>query len=212
MTDSAKRDFSSEAGTWDDNPARLEMAINIVDAIISRVPLSPDMHVLDYGAGTGLVTLGLQPYVGSILAADSAPGMLAVLNEKITASRLANVDTILLDLEHDARNECFDLIVSAMTMHHIERVPEMICTLAGMLRPGGHLAIADLDLDNGEFHTDPAGVRHHGFDRDEILRLFADSGLTEVTVETAHTLGKEVPGKGRRDFTVFLAVGRKIGH
>jgi len=210
VTDGSRRDFNKDAATWDDNPMRIELARALADAIVTCIPVSGDMEVLDYGAGTGLVTLGLQPYAGSILAADSSQGMLGKLSEKITASGFANVRTILLDLERDPLPEGrFDLIVSTMTVHHIQDVPDLIGSFFRMLRPGGHIAIADLDLDGGEFHPDPTGVKHNGFDRDEIKRILAATGFLDVTVETAHTLKREVPDKGEREFSVFLAAGRK---
>lgn len=209
LTEEPKRDFSLAAATWDDNPGRVALAGAVAKAIAEHVQLSKSMRLLDYGAGTGLVTLGLQSYVGSVVAADSAPGMLEVLDRKIADSDLLNVETILLDLEHDdAPDKHFDVIVSSMTMHHIGNVGEVIRKLAAMLNPGGYLAVADLDLDDGQFHPDPTGVRHNGFDREDIFKIFDSCGLTEVTISTAHTMDKEIAGKGLRSFTVFLAVGR----
>lgn len=77
------------------------------------------------------------------------------------------------------------------------------------MRDGGWLAVADLDLDGGAFHSDPTGVRHHGFDRDEVKHLFARAGFIEIEVDTAHTITREVQGHGERCFTIFLITGRK---
>lgn len=105
MTDTNKRDFNLDAATWNDNPMRVKLADAVASAILSRVPVTNTMNLMDYGAGTGLVTLGLQPHVGSVVAADSAQGMLDRLNEKIAASRLTNVETLLLDLENETAPE-----------------------------------------------------------------------------------------------------------
>lgn len=210
MDDTKRRDFSADAETWDENPGRVMNARAIADAILLQVPLSNEMDALDYGAGTGLVTLALSPSARSVVAADSAPGMLAKLDEKAAASGLDNVSTLALDLERDAVPALrVDLIVSTMTMHHITDVAKAVRSLCEMLRPSGFLAVADLDLDGGEFHADPTGVKHNGFDREEIQRIFERSGLTDITITTANTLNREVAGKGHRDFTVFLATGRK---
>ena len=212
MTIPSRRDFDTEAGAWDSVPARIALARAITEAILERVPISPEMHALDYGAGTGLLTLGIQPHVGSIAAADSSLGMLAQIERKIAASGLAGVRTLRLDLEREPPpGEQFDLIVSAMTMHHIQDVPALVAVLSSMLRPGGWLAVADLDPDDGEFHEDPAGVHHNGFERDTMAGLFESRGLEDVTCETAHTLEKPVKEKGLRAFTVFLVSGRKPG-
>ncbi len=211
MQDTPKRDFNESAKTWDDNPMRVQMAHNIAEAILQQIPVSNDMDMLDYGAGTGLVTLALQPYVRSVTAADSSDGMLAKLSEKTAASGLGNVNTCLLDLETDpVPTDRYELIISSMTMHHLHDYKALINHLASMLNPGGYLAIADLDLDDGEFHGDQAGVMHDGFDRQEIARLFTQAGLEQVTAVTANTITKEVASKGPREFTVFLVTGRKV--
>ncbi len=211
MTDNAKRDFDTAAQTWDENPARIAMASAIADAMIARVPPRPDADVLDYGAGTGLVTLRLQPHVRSIVAADSSQGMLDKLTEKVRASGMRNVAAVLLDLERDPPlDQRFDLIVSSMTFHHIADVAALVRALRGMLKPKGWLAVADLDLDGGEFHSDPTGVKHDGLDREEMKRAFEDSGLSDVSIETAYTITRDVPGRGSREFSVFLIIGRAL--
>lgn len=205
-----KRDFDREASTWDDNPGRVMNAGAIADAIIRQVPLSRAVEALDYGAGTGLVTLALSSRVQSVVAADSAPEMLARLASKAADSGLANVRTLCLDLERDpAPALSFDLVVSTMTMHHIAGVREVLERLCGLLRPGGYIAIADLDPDHGEFHADPAGVEHNGFEREAFRGLLSGCGLVDVSITTANTLMKPVDGKGLREFSVFLATGRK---
>jgi ubiquinone/menaquinone biosynthesis C-methylase UbiE len=50
--------------------------------------------VLDYGAGTGLLTLNLQPQVAAIVAMDSSAGMLEKVTEKLHAAGIRNVVTI----------------------------------------------------------------------------------------------------------------------
>lgn len=205
-----KRDFDSLAATWDSNPGRAALAKALSAAMLDRVPLEESMTALDYGAGTGLVTLSLAGRVGSIVAADSSAGMLSALDDKAARAGLSEVRTVHLDLETEAPlSDRFDVIVSTMTMHHVEDAARLVDSLAAMLKSGGRLAIADLDSDNGEFHSDPTGVRHNGFARADVRDYFAGAGLVEIDVATAVEFEKDVPGKGSRPFRIFLAVGRK---
>ncbi len=71
------------------------------------------------------------------------------------------------------------------------------------------LAVADLDAEDGSFHGDNTGVLHLGFDRERVKGLFAQAGLTAVREATAAVVTKEIEGKGRREFPVFLVIGRK---
>ena len=98
MNDTKLRDFSRDAETWDDNPGRVLNARAIADAILRQVPLTNDMDALDYGAGTGLVTLALSPLTRSIVAADSAPRMLAKVDGKAVPSSLHYVSNLALEI------------------------------------------------------------------------------------------------------------------
>ncbi|MDD4138360.1 MAG: methyltransferase domain-containing protein, partial [Methanoregula sp.] len=71
-----KRDFDSAASTWDEDPGRVKMAHDVARAIRETVTLRPDMDVLDFGCGTGLLALNLQPHIRTITGVDSSQGML----------------------------------------------------------------------------------------------------------------------------------------
>jgi len=44
-----------------------------------------------------------------------------------------------------------------MTLHHIKNISPLLKQFCSVLYPSGFLAIADLDLDNGQFHGDNKG-------------------------------------------------------
>ena len=58
----------------DEHPARVALARDIVQTLLREVPVQPSMAAVDYGCGTGLVTLALQPAVQRLLGADTSPG------------------------------------------------------------------------------------------------------------------------------------------
>jgi len=73
-----------------------------------------------------------------------------------------------------------------MTLHHVPDPAALIVQLSGALLPGGTLAVADLDAEDGSFHGDNTGVLHLGFDRVLLVRnLFQQGGLREVRDVTA---------------------------
>jgi ubiquinone/menaquinone biosynthesis C-methylase UbiE len=201
--------FDHAASTWDANPARVEQARNIAAAIRQRVEGRKDLVVVDYGCGTGLVTLELQGLAAEITGIDSSPAMLAELERKAQAQGLGRVRTLLADLQREpAPRIQADLVVTAMTLHHVEDVPGVVARLATMLAPGGLLCLADLDTEDGSFHQDNTGVQHFGFDRQELLEMLKRLGLTDLFATTAHTVERATPS-GNRTFTVFLVGGRK---
>jgi len=205
-----KRDFNQESAAWDDAPGRVKMARDIAQAIIDTGILADDMEAMDFGCGTGLLTLTLQPLLKSITGVDSSTGMLEVLQQKISGQNLSNVSSSCLDVEQgDQLQGPFDLVVSSMTLHHIKDVKALLQQFNRVIRPGGLLAIADLDPDRGRFHGDNTGVFHFGFDRDEIKLLFAWAGFEVVEVKTAAEVSRGTMEAGETTFSIFLIVGRK---
>jgi 2-polyprenyl-3-methyl-5-hydroxy-6-metoxy-1,4-benzoquinol methylase len=209
MKHEERKDFDKEAAQWDANPGRVKLAHDVADAIIREVSPTREMDALDFGCGTGLVTLRLQPLVRTITGMDSSEGMLAVLGSKVHG--LVNMRTQFLDLEKKGGKVegRYHLIVSSMTLHHVPDPAGLIAQLSGALLPGGTLAVADLDSEDGSFHGDNTGVLHLGFDRERIRGLFEQAGLTAVREVTAAVVTKEIEGKGKREFPVFLLIGKK---
>ncbi len=210
MKPEEKKDFDREAAQWDANPGRVKLANEVADVIIREAKPSPDMDVLDFGCGTGLITLRLLPFVRTILGVDSSQGMLGVLEGKIRTQGLANALTRFVDFERGGRIEgTFHLLVSSMTLHHVPETARLFNQWHGLLLPGGLLCFADLDTEDGSFHADNTGVFHHGFDRAHLKNLLLSSGFHDVHDTTATTMIRDVEGKGKREFTVFLIIARK---
>jgi 2-polyprenyl-3-methyl-5-hydroxy-6-metoxy-1,4-benzoquinol methylase len=136
--------------------------------------------------------------------------MLDVLNTKIKEQHLSNVKADYLDLDKgDVLEGSYHLIVSSMTLHHIKEIGTLLKLLHQVLRPSGTLCIADLDLDDGQFHSNNDGVFHFGFDREALRRMFIDTGFSDVRHRAAAQIEKPVGGGQTRLFAVFLMVGRK---
>ncbi len=75
--------FDQMAAEWDSNPVRVELAQAVGAAIRSAVPFQPNMQTMDFGAGTGLLTLAIQPDVAAVTAVDVSGQMLGVLEQKV---------------------------------------------------------------------------------------------------------------------------------
>lgn len=207
-----KIDFDVAAATWDKEPGRVKLARDIVEAITREVPLTDDMDALDFGCGTGLLTIGLQPFVRSITGVDSSRGMLDEIEAKISRQKLLNVRTRHLDLDKGGQlSGSYQLVVSGMTLHHVREITPLLKQFHEITAPDGHLCIADLDLEDGKFHGNNEGIFHFGFDRSTLRKAFAASGFGSVRDMTAASIVKPTPEGVMREFTVFLMIGRKKG-
>lgn len=206
-----KRNFDQDAANWDQLPRRVKVAQDIAQGMIQELSPTPDMDVLDFGCGTGLLTLALQPLVHSITGVDSSQGMLDVFQTKIKEQHLNNVKAFHLDMDKgDALAGSYHLIVSSMTLHHIKNISFLLKQFYSILLPAGRLAIADLDLDDGKFHSNSDGVFHFGFDRTKLRRAFSEAGFDNVQDVSAAEVEKETLNKETRKFTVFLMTGKKV--
>jgi tRNA (cmo5U34)-methyltransferase len=205
-----KRNFDKEAAQWDENPVRVKLATDVCIAIRKTVPVNNSMRVLDFGCGTGLLTLGIAPFAGSVTGVDNSKGMLAVLREKIARQDLRNIDTLFLDLDRgDSLTGNYDMIMSSMTLHHVERIPALLKQFHKILAPDGYLCIADLDPDKGLFHPDNKGVFHLGFERTDLYQAFMEAGFDRISDTTAAEVSKPISSEEMKRFSVFLMTGRK---
>ena len=205
--------FDEAAATWDEQPTRIALTRDIATTILAQVPVHAAMTVVDYGCGTGLLTMALQSAVGRVVGVDTSAGMLAKLQEKLQATGVTNVEARALDLSTQAPPDDLhpDLIVSAMTLHHIAELPNLLRALSQWLRPGGYLALADLDAEDGSFHGDNADVHHHGIDRDWLAAELEGLGLQEVRVTTASVIERPNDAGEVKRYPIFLFSARKVG-
>jgi ubiquinone/menaquinone biosynthesis C-methylase UbiE len=200
--------FDSKARQWDENPVFQERGRKMAAAIAAAVPLASDWRALDYGSGTGLLSFPLQPSLAHITLADSSAGMLEVLHEKIAAQKVGNMTALKLDLLTDPLPaQRFDLIYSAMALHHIPDTDAILRIFGALLNPGGWLCLIDLDQEDGSFHGIEFEV-HHGFDRAQLARQAHAAGLGEAVFSTVFSIRKE-KAAGPRDYPVFLMAAQK---
>ena len=202
--------FDERAKDWDSDPDKVLRARVVADAIRKAVPLSNEMKALEYGCGTGLLSFALQSDLGEITLADTSQGMLDVLQEKITAAGVTNMQPVRLDLSSDPPPaEKYDLTYSLMTLHHIYDVKNMLAKFSDLLVSNGYLLVADLDKEDGSFHTDGTTDVHLGFDRDKLQKLVEDTGFGNISFSTAYEIKKKI-GNEEKTFPVFLMTAQKI--
>jgi 2-polyprenyl-3-methyl-5-hydroxy-6-metoxy-1,4-benzoquinol methylase len=195
-----QRDFDAVAASWDEEPRRVKLAGEIAEALKATLPLSAEWDAMDFGCGTGLVTLRLAPYLRSIVAVDSSRGMLDRLDAKIQAAGVQNVRTIMAEqLVDEPCTARFNLITSAMTLHHIQDIVPLLRSFHARLNPGGYVALADLEAEDGSFHEDPTGVFHLGFSRERLAELLRLAGFSSISVSSVSEILK-----GERRFPVLL--------
>jgi predicted TPR repeat methyltransferase len=183
--------FDEKAATWE-TPAKTERAQVVAAAVRRTVALSGSTRVLEYGAGTGLVSQQLARSVGPITLADPSTGMRDVMHSKVATGALPATTRIWdLDLSTGGvPDDRFDLIVTVMTLHHIVDLTSVLNGFARLLDGGGHLCVVDLVKEDGSFHRDSEFHGHNGFDTHDLAARLESAGFTDVRVEQIHEMVK----------------------
>ncbi len=198
-----KSSFDSRAKEWDLEDRRVKNAKAIAEVILKTVPLNKDMQVMDFGVGTGLLSYFLSDRVGKVVGIDISKSMLEVfLNKKDDFK--CEIEAKNIDLFKDNLAYKFDLIISSMTIHHIKDIKKLFKIFYNLLNQNGYIALADLESEDGSFHSDNTGVHHFGFDFKELLNIAKETGFSDIKVEYANTIKKP-----HKDYIVNLLVAKR---
>lgn len=192
--------FKEKAANWDANERAITLSSAIGSSIIDQIPLHGQMNVMDFGAGTGLISSHIAPLVKNIVAVDVSRAMLEQLAAK--SELHGKVQAVCQDITEKPLSNRFDLIMSAMAVHHVADTSKLIKAFSQHLKPGSMIAIADLDKEDGSFHPgEAAGVFHFGFDRAAFKAILEANGFSDVRFSTVFTINKN-----EKKYPVFLAI------
>ncbi|WP_038247535.1 class I SAM-dependent methyltransferase [Ghiorsea bivora] len=195
--------FENKAGDWDKGDMKQMLSQAIGGAMVQKVGFEKQHHVMDFGAGTGLICSAIAPHVQSIAAVDISPSMLERLAAKPELQ--GKVTTVCQDILDCPIDEKFDVIVSAMAMHHVQDTDVLLQSFYEHLKDDGRVALADLDAEDGSFHpADIEGVFHDGFERSALQKKLEQAGFLDVHFETVTTVYKD-----DNAYPIFLVMARK---
>ena len=138
-------------------------------------------RVLDLGAGTGSTAravLDAQPDARLVLV-DENPGMLAVAQELLPAENVERV--VVADLSDPLPDGPFDLVVSALAIHHLDGGAKraLFARVHDRVAPGGIFAMADVVIpDDAANSVVPLTPGYDKPDRaDDLLDWLAAAGF-----------------------------------
>jgi ubiquinone/menaquinone biosynthesis C-methylase UbiE len=139
-------DWDSRVEAWEE-VAATDAFLALRDRIRDEASPKPDDHILDLGAGTGLVTLALAPHAHTVTALDISPAMLERLQAHAASGGLTNVELVTADMHSlPFADETFDLVVSNYAFHHLEDTAKEIAVSEArrVLVPSGRLIVCDM--------------------------------------------------------------------
>jgi ubiquinone/menaquinone biosynthesis C-methylase UbiE len=198
--------FDRLASNWEKDEKRTKLAKLIFNSIKENLILRTNLTIADIGTGTGLLLVQLLPYAKQIDGFDNSQAMMNVLREKLISNEIKNVETVTFNADKDELPENkYDLVVSSMAFHHIAETENILKKISKSLKIGGQIAIADLETEDGTFHSEMTDdIKHKGFDKSGFEQLMKNSGFENAEVKTAFSVIRE-----EKSYPVFLAFGRK---
>jgi cyclopropane fatty-acyl-phospholipid synthase-like methyltransferase len=195
--------FATKAKDYDTEKSRTQNVSTIAQTILKEVSFSKEMNILDFGSGTGLLLSEIAPYVGEITAVDISSAMNDVLHSKKEEIK-CSLQIVQMDLTKESLEQKFDAIISSMTIHHVEDVLSLFKKFHSLLKDNGIIALADLDTEDGSFHTEDTGVFHTGFDREDFVQMVKKAGFKDIKIQNASTIEKP-----NNNYSVFLLTAKK---
>ncbi|MDX5329612.1 MAG: class I SAM-dependent methyltransferase [Caulobacteraceae bacterium] len=104
----------------------------------TRERLPPDSRVLELGCGTGSTALRLADAAGTYLATDLSPGMIAIAQEKLSATPVSGLAFQVATAEAEALQPgAFDVVLGFNYLHMVRDVPATLRRICALTAPGG---------------------------------------------------------------------------
>ena len=162
--------FNHKAESFD-SPKNIFIADLICKEVEKQIVDFSDKRILDFGGGTGLVTLPLAAQSKSVMLVDISEKMLEQARLKVEKQAIENVYLLQQDLLTKPLNQLFDIIVVSRVLHHMPNIEKTLAMFRNHLVEDGQLFIADF------VKTD---VNHHGFHLDDLEGKLSQSGFSSV--------------------------------
>ena len=165
-----KHDFNNKAETFD-SPKNIFLANLVCQAVEKQIDLLSDKEILDFGGGTGLLTLPLAKQAKSVTLVDISEKMLEQARLKAEQQDIKNIQFLEQNLLANPLEQEIDLIVVCRVLHHMPDVDEALSLFHQHLRENGQLLLADF------IKTE---ANHHGFELAELEKQLIDHGFSSV--------------------------------
>lgn len=163
-----------------DTEERIELAKVIVKEVRPELRNSNSKSLIDYGSGTGLISLDLSDLVDSILLVDSSKDMLDLAKAKITDKGITNTKVLYSDFTQETHELKADIIVMSLVLLHIPDTKKILQELFNILNNGGKLIIIDFDKNDKINHPKV----HNGFSHEELKRRLTEVGFKSNEIKT----------------------------
>ncbi|MDQ0230177.1 class I SAM-dependent methyltransferase [Metabacillus malikii] len=185
-----------------DTEDRIEIANIIVKEVRPHLQNSKTKTLIDYGSGTGLVSLQVTDLVESVMLIDSSKQMLEVAEAKIKQQSITNATVLYSDFTEATPDLKADIVLMSLVLLHIKDTKKILQELFNILNDGGQLIIIDFDKNENINHPKV----HNGFIHHELSKTLSEVGFTSIEIRTFYH-GKKI--FMNQDAAMFIATSIK---
>jgi ubiquinone/menaquinone biosynthesis C-methylase UbiE len=202
------REFFDQVSSQWDNLRKSFYGEEVREAVLNAAQISPDDTVLDVGAGTGFLTQGAAMVARKVIALDFSRGMsdesIAKLGKGKVEFRIGNVERMQLP------DSSVDVVIGNMVLHHCPHPKTAIAEMARVLKPGGRIALSDLQEHGYEWLRREHADLWLGFKMEDVLGMMKKSRLENVRVEALSSCCTSTQEEDQQaKISMFLASARK---
>lgn len=162
-----------------DTEERMELAKIIVKEVRAELQNSEANSLIDYGSGTGLVSLELTDLVGSVLLVDSSEKMLEIVKDKISRKGITNSKVLYSDFTQETPDLKADIVLMSLVLLHIPDTKKILQEMFNILNEGGKLIIIDFDKNDKINHPKV----HNGFSHEELTNRLSEAGFKFIKIK-----------------------------
>ncbi|MCP4295244.1 MAG: class I SAM-dependent methyltransferase [Proteobacteria bacterium] len=167
--------------------------------------ITPDDKLMDLGGGTGLLALKFKNQLSKITVVDTSEAMLDVLRAKIKQQQITNVEIFDKNLVPGAFPEgSFDLVISMLTLHHVQDLDLLFETFSAMLTRHGHIALVDLAKEEGDFHQGYAEYVYNGFEPETLKEPLKKAGFRDIKIDEKFSVTREFPDGSNKEYPLLM--------
>jgi len=165
-----KHDFNHKAETFD-SPKNIFLANLVCQVVEKQIDVLSDKEILDFGGGTGLLSLPLAKQAKSVTLVDISEKMLEQARLKAEQQEIKNIQFLEQNLLANPLEQEFDLIVVCRVLHHMPDLDAALSLFHQHLRENGQLLIADFTKTE---------ANHHGFELPELEKQLIEHAFSSV--------------------------------
>ena len=191
-----KHDFNYKSETFD-SPKNIFLANLVCQAVEKQIDLLSDKEILDFGGGTGLLSLPLAKQAEFVTLVDISEKMLEQARLKAVQQDIKNIQFLEQDLLEKPLEKEFDFIVVCRVLHHMPDLDAALSLFHQHLKEDGKLLIADFTKTE---------ANHHGFDIAELEKQLIEYGFSSVHSQILYSAEDLFQGNYSE---LFLTVAQK---